>query len=61
VSDGAILEGSLKLAGKLREKKKFTNTATFDLKCEICGVGLIGEKGAREHAKATGHSSFGEY
>jgi hypothetical protein len=61
VSDAAILDGSLKLAGKLREKKKFTNTATFDLKCEICGAGLVGEKGAREHATATGHTSFGEY
>ena len=61
VSDAAILDGSLKLAGKVREKKKFTNTATFDLKCEICGAGLVGEKGAREHATATGPTSFGEY
>ncbi|KIM25348.1 hypothetical protein M408DRAFT_331259 [Serendipita vermifera MAFF 305830] len=61
VSDAPILEGSLKLASQLRQKKKFTNTATFDLKCEQCGVGLVGEKGAREHAAQTGHTSFGEY
>lgn len=26
-----------------------------------CGQGLVGEKGARAHAKETGHLKFGEY
>ncbi|KIM48893.1 hypothetical protein M413DRAFT_89393 [Hebeloma cylindrosporum] len=39
----------------------FTNTSTFDLKCEQCGQGLKGEKGARAHAEQTGHVRFGEY
>ncbi|CCA69782.1 related to OTU1-Yeast OTU Deubiquitinating enzyme 1 [Serendipita indica DSM 11827] len=61
VEDEAILQGALKLATVLRGKKQFTNTATFDLRCEICNVGLKGEKGAREHATQTGHTAFGEY
>jgi len=57
----AILEAAKKLATVLRERKAFTNTATFDLKCEQCGKGLKGEKDARAHAQETGHVRFGEY
>lgn len=56
-----ILVAGTKLANILRQKKAFTNTATFDLKCEDCGQGLVGEKGATAHAKETGHVRFGEY
>ncbi|KAL0946683.1 hypothetical protein HGRIS_012870 [Hohenbuehelia grisea] len=57
----AILVAAKKLADILRSKKAYTNTATFDLKCEQCGQGLKGEKGARAHAEQTGHTRFGEY
>jgi len=57
----SILAAGKKLADVLRSKKAFTNTATFDLKCEVCGQGLKGEKGARAHAEETGHTRFGEY
>ncbi|KAF9218339.1 OTU-domain-containing protein [Gyrodon lividus] len=56
-----VLEAAKKLATILRERKAFTNTATFDLKCEQCGKGLKGEKDARAHAQETGHVRFGEY
>ncbi|VDC06647.1 unnamed protein product [Peniophora sp. CBMAI 1063] len=56
-----ILAALKQLADKLRKKRMYTNTATFDLKCEDCGQGLKGEKGAREHASQTGHVRFGEY
>ncbi|KAI6045728.1 hypothetical protein EDC04DRAFT_3104352 [Pisolithus marmoratus] len=59
--DDPVLEAGKKLAAILRERKAFTNTATFDLKCEICGKGLRGEKEARAHAQETGHTRFGEY
>ncbi|KAJ3732299.1 hypothetical protein DFJ43DRAFT_1074709 [Lentinula guzmanii] len=59
-SDG-ILVAAKKLADTLRSKKAYTNTATFDLKCEVCGQGLKGEKSARAHAEQTGHTRFGEY
>jgi len=59
-SDPMLVAGQ-RLADILRKKKAFTNTATFDLKCEDCGQGLVGEKGAQAHAKETGHVRFGEY
>jgi len=61
ISDTSTLDAAQKLASELRQKKKFTNTTTFDLKCEICGKGLKGEKEARAHASQTGHTAFGEY
>ncbi|CAE6517215.1 unnamed protein product [Rhizoctonia solani] len=57
----AMTQAASKLASQLRASRKFTNTGTFDLKCEICGQGLKGEKEARAHATQTGHTSFGEY
>jgi len=59
--DDAVLVAAKKLADILRGKKAYTNTSTFDLKCEECGQGLKGEKGAQAHAEQTGHVRFGEY
>ncbi|KAI0345374.1 OTU-domain-containing protein [Trametopsis cervina] len=59
--DDPVLSAAKKLADKLRAKKAFTNTATFDLRCQICQKGLKGEKEARAHASETGHVEFGEY
>jgi len=56
-----VLAAGKRLADVLRAKRAFTNTATFDLKCEECGKGLKGEKGAQAHATETGHTRFGEY
>lgn len=56
-----VLEALRVLATKLRAKRAFTNTATFDLKCEVCGKGLKGENEARAHASETGHTKFGEF
>jgi len=56
-----VLTAAKRLAEVLRAKRKFTNTATFDLKCEQCGKGIKGEKGAQTHAAETGHTRFGEY
>ncbi|KAF8609936.1 OTU-domain-containing protein [Ceratobasidium sp. AG-I] len=62
-TDGSahVSQAAAKLASQLRASRKFTNTSTFDLKCEICGKGLKGEKEARAHASETGHTAFGEY
>jgi ubiquitin thioesterase OTU1 len=54
VSDAAVFSAGEKLVAALKKKKYFTDTANFDLRCGICGIGLKGEKGAREHAMATG-------
>lgn len=59
-SDDVILEGALKLCRMLRGRNYYTDTATFTLKCNICGEQLVGESGATQHATATGHMDFGE-
>ncbi|KAF7440666.1 ubiquitin-specific protease otu1 [Pleurotus ostreatus] len=56
-----ITVAAKQLAGILRARRQYTNTATFDLRCEQCNQGLKGEKGARAHAEQTGHTRFGEY
>jgi len=61
IDNVAILTTAQTLAARLRAQKKYTNTATFLLKCETCGKGLRGEKEARTHAGETGHAEFGEY
>lgn len=51
----------LKVLGELlKQKHYYTDTSNFELKCDICNAIIIGEKGANEHAKATGHTSFRE-
>ncbi|KAI0086168.1 OTU-domain-containing protein [Irpex rosettiformis] len=59
--DDPTLVAAKKLADKLRAKRAYTNTSTFDLRCQICQKGLKGEKEARAHASETGHIQFGEY
>jgi len=61
VSDDIILVTASKLVSQLKSRHYYTDTATFDLRCAVCGTGLKGEKGAREHAMQTGHVEFGEY
>jgi hypothetical protein len=54
VVDQTILPTAETLIGRLRARHYYTDTSNFDLKCGVCGEGLIGEKGAREHAMKTG-------
>ncbi|WVF69019.1 hypothetical protein IAT40_003793 [Kwoniella sp. CBS 6097] len=61
ISDSSIFPTAEKLISQLKARHYYTDTATFDLRCQICGTGLKGEKGAREHASQTGHVQFGEY
>lgn len=56
----AILEGAKKLALKLKAKGYHVDTATFNIVCEQCGKGFIGEKEAIKHAEETGHTAFGQ-
>lgn len=58
--DGGILSAAKELCNSLRERHYYTDTAGFDLKCNICGWKGKGEKGATEHAMQTGHMDFGE-
>lgn len=44
----------------LKAQGHYTNTKTFELKCQQCQRILIGEDQATEHAKSTGHHQFGQ-
>ncbi|TRY57403.1 hypothetical protein DNTS_026599 [Danionella cerebrum] len=59
-TDDVILAESLKLADEACRKRQFTDVNQFALRCMVCQTGLVGQKEAREHAKETGHTNFGE-
>ncbi|XP_069798395.1 ubiquitin thioesterase OTU1 [Narcine bancroftii] len=58
--DDAVLARALELGDEARSKRQFTDLNRFTLRCIICQKGLIGQIEAREHAKETGHTNFGE-
>ena len=58
--DDVVLAAAKQLCTDLKQRKYYTDTANFALKCKTCGKGLTGEKQAVEHAKQTGHGDFGE-
>ncbi|KAK3848394.1 MAG: hypothetical protein J3R72DRAFT_428926 [Linnemannia gamsii] len=60
-SSDAILTAGVQLAAKLKQAHKFTDLATFTLRCSVCQVGLKGEKDAQQHAQSTMHTAFEEY
>ena len=56
----AVLSGAKNMALKLKERNYHVDTATFNIVCEQCGKGFIGEKEAVKHAEKTGHTAFGQ-
>ncbi|XP_077430505.1 ubiquitin thioesterase OTU1 isoform X2 [Vanacampus margaritifer] len=58
--DDVILAQALELADEARRKRQFTDVNRFALRCMVCQTGLVGQKEAREHARETGHTNFGE-
>ncbi|KAF2838526.1 ubiquitin thioesterase OTU1 [Patellaria atrata CBS 101060] len=58
--DDELLEKAKELCKVLQSKHYFTDTAGFDIKCNVCGWNGKGERGATEHAMETGHMNFGE-
>ncbi|BFG29767.1 hypothetical protein CerSpe_160410 [Prunus speciosa] len=64
VKDNTIgpVEGlALNLVREQQSKRRYTDTANFTLRCGVCQLGLVGQKEAVEHARATGHVHFQEY
>ncbi len=59
-TDDIILAQALELADEARRKRQYTDVNRFALRCMVCQTGLVGQKEAREHAKETGHTNFGE-
>jgi len=58
--DDVTLAQALELADEARRKRQFTDVNRFALRCMVCQEGLVGQKEARQHAKETGHTNFGE-
>ena len=60
--DDEVLQKSVGLCRLLQRQGYFTNTANFSVRCNVpgCGGVFVGEAGAVEHAKQTGHYDFGE-
>ncbi|XP_076862795.1 ubiquitin thioesterase OTU1 [Brachyhypopomus gauderio] len=59
-ADDVILAQALELADEARRKRQYTDVNRFALRCMVCQTGLVGQREAREHAKETGHTNFGE-
>ncbi|XP_018430328.1 PREDICTED: ubiquitin thioesterase OTU1 [Nanorana parkeri] len=59
-TDDDALVQALELAEEARKKRKFTDVNRFALRCMVCQKGLTGQLAARDHAKETGHTNFGE-
>ncbi|KAL8693164.1 MAG: hypothetical protein Q9218_001946 [Villophora microphyllina] len=59
-ADDALLAAALELCGELKKKHYYTDTAGFQVKCNVCKKTFVGERGATEHATDTGHYDFGE-
>lgn len=53
-----IVNGGVQLAAKLKKAHKYTDLATFTLRCSVCQTGLKGEKDAQNHAQQTQHTSL---
>ena len=58
--DEEVLQKAMELCTVLQGQHYFTDTASFSIKCNVCGGMFVGEKGATEHATKTGHYDFGE-
>ena len=59
-NEAIVLEAAVDLCKVLQGRHYFTDTAAFEINCNVCGHLCVGEKGATEHAAATGHYDFGE-
>jgi len=59
--DESVLSEARALAAEAQSARKFTDTSAFTLRCLVCQCGLVGENGALEHAKKTGHTNFAEF
>ncbi|KAJ5767934.1 hypothetical protein N7533_000517 [Penicillium manginii] len=58
--DPVVLEKAQEVCRILQSKHYYTDTSGFLVRCNTCGETFTGEKGAVQHATATGHYDFGE-
>eukprot|EP00929_Paragymnodinium_shiwhaense_P100235 TRINITY_DN6241_c0_g1_i1.p1 TRINITY_DN6241_c0_g1~~TRINITY_DN6241_c0_g1_i1.p1 ORF type:complete len:233 (+),score=20.51 TRINITY_DN6241_c0_g1_i1:62-700(+) len=60
-NDQVAMDQARSLTAEANQRKQFTDTANFTLRCLVCQKGLVGQADAVEHAKASGHTNFAEY
>ncbi|KAK0172858.1 hypothetical protein PV328_006125 [Microctonus aethiopoides] len=58
--DDRILIEAAQLAKDANSSRQYTDVQTFTVKCMECNIHLSGQVAASQHAKETGHMSFGE-
>jgi len=56
-----MLVAAQMLANEAKSSRQYTDVNRFSLKCLDCGVIMIGQTQAQEHAKLTAHTNFNEY
>lgn len=55
-----LLDEVKAIAAERQRKRQFTNLQSGAMICKQCDTVLVGQREAVEHAKATGHTNFGE-
>ncbi|KAF1808352.1 zinc finger protein [Eremomyces bilateralis CBS 781.70] len=58
--DDEVLIRAQELCQVLQKRGYFTDTAKFDIQCNVCKWKGNGEQAATQHATETGHMNFGE-
>lgn len=59
-ADAEAEERAVQVVREFHEKNAYTDTASFAIKCLVCGAGLAGAAAVQQHATTTGHSNFAE-
>lgn len=59
--DIIVLERAKDLCAQEHQRKAYTDTSNFTLRCLVCQQGLKGQAEAAQHAQQTGHANFSEY
>lgn len=60
-NDIIVLERAKALCTQEHQRKAYTDTSNFTLRCLVCQQGLKGQLEAAQHAKETGHANFSEF
>ncbi|KAK9469398.1 hypothetical protein V1512DRAFT_231844 [Lipomyces arxii] len=55
-----VMASAEDLVGQLKKKHYYTDTASFSIRCNVCGQVLKGQKQTQSHSNSTGHTSFQE-
>lgn len=58
--DESALEAAMEVAREAFRARRYTDIAGFAVRCLTCGTGLHGQQDCLDHARATGHTNFGE-